>query len=126
MPAGLIIATSSWPICWSLGRVPIRGSGCSTSTGSDGGDGFPAQRPHRAAVVLFVTGEEIIPGVVDDLPEGRGARAARVVNRGHNDRVGKQDSRRDTPAPLRRSDARDAARWSRLEGVDSAGENADQ
>ena len=38
--------------------------------GADGGDGIGAQRSHRAAVVLFVGGEEVVPGVVDDLPEG--------------------------------------------------------
>ena len=51
--------------------------------GADGGDGIGAQRSHGAAVVLFVAGEEIVVGVVDDLPEGRGARAARVVDGGH-------------------------------------------
>ena len=29
-----------------------------------------AQRSHRAAVVLFVAGEEIVPDMVNDLPEG--------------------------------------------------------
>ena len=38
--------------------------------GADGGEGIGAQRSHRAAVVLFVGGEEVVPGVVDDLPEG--------------------------------------------------------
>ena len=51
--------------------------------GADGGDGIGAQRSHRAAVVLFVGGEEVVPGVVDDLPQGRCTRAARAVNRGH-------------------------------------------
>jgi hypothetical protein len=51
--------------------------------GADGGDGIRAQWSHGAAVVLLVAGDEIIPGVMDDLPEGRGARAARAVNRGH-------------------------------------------
>ena len=50
--------------------------------GADGGDGIGAQWPHGAAVVLFVAGKEIVPSVVDDLPERRGARAARVVD-GH-------------------------------------------
>ena len=51
--------------------------------GADGGDGVRAQRSHGTAVVGFVAGKEIVPGGVDDLPEGRGARAARVVNGGH-------------------------------------------
>ena len=60
-----------------------RGEIAAPKEGADGGDGIGAQRSHGAAVVLFVAGDEIVPGVVDDLPEGRGARAARAVNRGH-------------------------------------------
>ena len=56
--------------------------------GADGGDGIRAQRSHGAAVVGFVSGEEVVPGVVDELPEGRGARAARVVDGGHGLPVG--------------------------------------
>jgi DNA polymerase-3 subunit gamma/tau len=52
--------------------------------GADGGDGIGAQGTHGAAVVGFVGGEEVVPGVVDELPEGRGARAARVVDGGHD------------------------------------------
>ena len=37
--------------------------------GADGGDGLGAQWSHGAAVVFFVAGDEIVPGVVDDLPE---------------------------------------------------------
>jgi len=37
--------------------------------GADGGDGIGAQWPHGAAVVLFVAGEEVVPDVVDDLPQ---------------------------------------------------------
>ena len=37
---------------------------------ADAGDGIGAQWSHGAAVVLFVGGEEVVPGVVDDLPEG--------------------------------------------------------
>ena len=52
---------------------------------ADGGDGIGAQWSHGAAVVFFVVGEEIVPGVVDDLPKGRGARAACMVDGGHAD-----------------------------------------
>ena len=48
--------------------------------GADGGDGFRTQWSHRAAVVLLVVGEEVIPGVVDDLPERRGAGAAELMD----------------------------------------------
>jgi hypothetical protein len=51
--------------------------------GADGGDGIGAQWSHGASVVLFVAGDEIVPSVVDDLPEGRCTRAARVIDRGH-------------------------------------------
>jgi len=51
--------------------------------GADGGDGIGAQRSHGAAVVGFASGEEVVPGVVDELPEGRGARATGVVDGGH-------------------------------------------
>ena len=51
--------------------------------GADGGDGIGAQRSHGASVVLFVAGDEIVPAVVDELPEGRCTRAARVIDRGH-------------------------------------------
>jgi hypothetical protein len=64
-------------------------AGCEVAAaeeGADGGDRLGAQRPHGTAVVLFVAGEEIVPGVINNLPEGRGARAARVVDRGHERR----------------------------------------
>jgi len=38
--------------------------------GADGGGGIRTQWSHGAAMVLFVTGEEIVPGMVNDLPEG--------------------------------------------------------
>jgi hypothetical protein len=37
--------------------------------GTDGGNGIGAQGTHGGAVVPFVFGEEIVPGVVDDLPQ---------------------------------------------------------
>ena len=42
--------------------------------GEAGGDGIGTQGSKGAVVVPLVAGEEIIPGVIDDLPEGRGAR----------------------------------------------------
>ena len=38
--------------------------------GLDGGDGFRAEGAHGRAVVPLVVGEEVVPGGVDDLPEG--------------------------------------------------------
>ena len=40
-------------------------------------DGGGAERAEGLAVVFFVVGEEVVPAVVDELPEGRGAGAAR-------------------------------------------------
>jgi hypothetical protein len=70
----------------AIGAMEARETGSEVAAaeeGADRGDGIGAHRSHGAAVVLFVAGEEIVPGVVDDLPEGRGARAARVVDGGH-------------------------------------------
>ena len=64
---------------------------------ADGGDSIGAQRSHGTAMVLFVAGDEIVPDVVDDLPQRRGARAARMVDRGHSEGVREQDSRRSVP-----------------------------
>ena len=52
--------------------------------GLDGGDGGGAERTEGFAVVLFVVGEEVGPAVFDELPEGRGAGAARLVDGRHN------------------------------------------
>ena len=50
---------------------------------ADDVDGVGAEGTVDGAVTLFVAGDEIRPAVVDDLPEGRGAGAARAVDRGH-------------------------------------------
>lgn len=52
--------------------------------GLDGSDGFRAEWAHGGAVVALVAGEEVIPGGVDDLPEGGGAGAAGLVDGRHN------------------------------------------
>ena len=49
----------------------------------DGGDGVGAEWAEVLAVVLFVVCEEVVPAVVDDLPEGRGARSPGLIDRGH-------------------------------------------
>lgn len=38
--------------------------------GLDGGDGRRLERAEGFAVMLFVVGEEVVPAVVDELPEG--------------------------------------------------------
>ena len=51
--------------------------------GLDGGDGGGAERTEGFAVGFLVTGEEVVPAVVDDLPEGRGTGAAGLVDGRH-------------------------------------------
>lgn len=51
--------------------------------GFDGGGGRRVERAEILAVAFFVVGEETVPAVVDELPEGRGARAAGIVDGGH-------------------------------------------
>jgi hypothetical protein len=51
--------------------------------GLDGGDGGGRERAEGFAVVRFVVCEEVIPAVVNQLPEGRGAGTAGLVDRRH-------------------------------------------
>ncbi len=70
----------------AVGAVVAGESGGEVATavvGLDGGDGFRAEGTHGRAVVALVTGEEVIPGGVDDLPEGGGAGTAGLVDGGH-------------------------------------------
>ena len=46
----------------------------------DGFDGKGVKRAVDLAVFGFVVGEEVVPGMVDDLPERRGAGATRSIN----------------------------------------------
>ena len=52
--------------------------------GLDGGDGGGRERAEGFTVLLFVVGEEVVPSVVDELPEGRCAGASWLVNGRHN------------------------------------------
>ena len=54
-----------------------RGEVAAAEEGLDGGRGVGAEWAEGLAVVFFVVGEEVFPAVVDELPEGRGAGAAR-------------------------------------------------
>ena len=51
--------------------------------GLDGGDGGGRERAEGFAVVRFVVCEEVIPAVVNQLPEGRGAGTAGLVDGRH-------------------------------------------
>jgi len=70
----------------AVGALEAGEAGCEVATaeeGLDGGDGGGIERAEGFPVKLFVVGEEGVPTVVDDLPEGRGAGAAGLVNRSH-------------------------------------------
>ena len=51
--------------------------------GLDGGDGGGRERAEGFAVVFFVIGEEVVPAVVDELPEGRSAGMTGMVDGRH-------------------------------------------
>jgi len=51
--------------------------------GLDGGRGVGAEWAEGFAVVFFVTAEELVPAMVDDLPERRGAGATGLVDGRH-------------------------------------------
>ena len=53
--------------------------------GFDGGSGGGVERAEGLAVFNFVVGEEVVPAVADELPEGRGAGAAGLVSGGHKE-----------------------------------------
>jgi hypothetical protein len=53
--------------------------------GFDGGRGGGVERAEILAVFAFVVGEEFVPAVADELPEGRGAGTAGLVDRGHKE-----------------------------------------
>jgi hypothetical protein len=52
--------------------------------GLDGGDSGGVERAEGFAVVFFVTSEEVVPAVVDDLPERRGTGSTGLVDGRHN------------------------------------------
>jgi len=47
-------------------------------------NGVASQRAVNGAVAFLITGFEVGPAVVDDLPEGRGSGTARAVDRWHD------------------------------------------
>ena len=49
----------------------------------DGGGGSGVERAVGWPVIVLVVGEEFVPSVVDELPEGRGAGSAWLVDDGH-------------------------------------------
>ena len=53
--------------------------------GFDGGGGIGAKRAEEFAMVFFVTSEEVVPTMVNDLPKGRGAGTAGLVNGWHKE-----------------------------------------
>jgi hypothetical protein len=53
--------------------------------GLDGGDGCLVEWAEGFAVVFFVTSEEVVPTMVNDLPKGRGAGTAGLVDGWHKE-----------------------------------------
>jgi hypothetical protein len=51
--------------------------------GFDGGSGCGVEWAEILAVFAFVAGEEFVPAVAEELPEGRGAGTAGLVSGGH-------------------------------------------
>ena len=51
--------------------------------GLDGGDGGGRERAEGFAVMFLVVGEEVVPAVVDELPEGRGTGTAGLIDGRH-------------------------------------------
>lgn len=62
-----------------------RGEVTAAEEGLDGGDGGGRERAEGFAVFRFVVSEEIVPAVVDDLPKGRGAGTAGLVDGRHKE-----------------------------------------
>ena len=53
--------------------------------GLGGGDGCWVEWAEGFAVVFFVTSEEVVPTMVNDLPKGRGAGTAGLVDGRHKE-----------------------------------------
>jgi hypothetical protein len=53
--------------------------------GFDGGDGGGVEWAEGIAVPIFVVGDEFFPPVVNELPKGRGAGAAGLVDGRHKE-----------------------------------------
>jgi hypothetical protein len=70
----------------AIGALESREAGgevAAAEEGFDGGDGGRVEWAEILAVFRFVVGEEFVPAVVDELPKGRGARAAGLVDGRH-------------------------------------------
>jgi hypothetical protein len=68
-----------------LGAEEALESGGEIAALKEGFDGFDREWAKRAvglAVFGFVIAEEVVPGMVDDLPERRDAGSSRTVDRG--------------------------------------------
>jgi hypothetical protein len=68
---------------WALEAGEAGGEVAATEEGLDGGNGGGVERAEGFAVVFFVTSEELVPAVVDDLPERRGTGATGLVDGWH-------------------------------------------
>ena len=62
-----------------------RGEVAAAEEGFDGGRGGGVERAEGLAVFSLVVGEEFVPAVADELPEGRGTGAAGLVDGWHKE-----------------------------------------
>ena len=73
------------PAVGALEAGEASGEVTTTEEGLDGGGCGGAERSEGVAVFRFVVGEKIVPAVVDDLPKGRGAGTAGLVDGRHKE-----------------------------------------
>lgn len=72
------------PAVGTLETGEAGGEVATAKKGLNGGYGRGRERAEGFAVFRFVVGEEVVPAVVDELPEGRGAGTAGLVDGRHN------------------------------------------
>lgn len=68
---------------WALEAGEADGEIAAAEERFDGGDGVGVEWAEGLAVLLFVVCEEVVPAVVNDLPEGRGAGSPGFIDVGH-------------------------------------------
>ena len=61
------------------------GEVATTEEVADGGEDVGAERAEGGSVFFLVGGEEVVPGGGEELPEGRGAGAAGLVDGWHKE-----------------------------------------
>jgi hypothetical protein len=81
------------PLMSAVGALEPRESGGEVAAAMelpDDVDGVVAEGTVNGAVAVFIACLEVGPGMMDDLPEGRGSGTARAVDGGHDNCSGEQ------------------------------------